>query len=232
MQERKEPTPEREEMPVEVSLVEKYYRVTDDPDEADFAMVFIKSPVSDGYKREDREAGGNGYVPISLQLSDYTASTARDRSMAAGDPVVDPEITDRSYKGKTSRSNSYPDLQTLQDTRKAMGGKPLILAVSITNPMVFSDIEPQVDAILGEFGVQVGALMDVVSGDFEPSGLLPMQMPANMETVEKQLEDVPHDMDPYVDGEGNTYDFAFGLNWEGVIRDARVAAYGRKQTNK
>ena len=79
--------------------------------------------------------------------------------------------------------------------------------------MVFKEIEPSVDAIFTEFGVQVEALMEIVSGTSEPSGLLPMQMPENMATVEKQLEDVPHDMVPYVDTEGNTYDFAFGLNW-------------------
>jgi beta-glucosidase len=52
-----------------------------------------------------------------------------------------------------------------------------------------------------------------------------MQMPEDMATVERQLEDVPNDMTPYVDSEGNTYDFAFGLNWEGVIRDERTAKY-------
>jgi beta-glucosidase len=29
----------------------------------------------------------------------------------------------------------------------------------------------------------------------------------------------------YVDSEGNTYDFAFGMNWQGVINDARVVRY-------
>jgi beta-glucosidase len=219
------PTPEREEDPVDRSLIEKFYKVTDNPEEADFAMVFIKSPVSNGYSREDREAGGNGYVPISLQLSDYTATKAREKSIAAGDPVVDPEITNRSYLGKTSRSNSYPDLETIRQTRKAMGNKPVILTVTVTNPMVFSEIEPAADAILVDFGVQVEALMEMVSGTSQPSGLLPMQMPVDMATVEQQLEDVPNDMTPYVDSEGNTYDFAFGLNWDGVIRDERTAKY-------
>ena len=221
------PTPEHQEDPVDRSMVEKFYNTTLDPDEADFAMVFIKSPLSNGYSREDREAGGNGYVPISLQFRDYTATDARQKSIAAGDPVIDPEITDRSYLGKTSRSNSFPDLETLFQTRKAMGDKPVILVVTVTNPIVFSDIEPSVDAILTDFGVQVEALMEMVSGTSEPSGLLPMQMPENMATVEKQLEDVPHDMIPYVDAEGNVYDFAFGLNWDGVIQDERVAKYGR-----
>jgi beta-glucosidase len=43
--------------------------------------------------------------------------------------------------------------------------------------------------------------------------------------VEKQFEDVPRDMECYTDSEGNRYDFAFGLNWGGVINDSRVAAY-------
>ncbi len=50
-------------------------------------------------------------------------------------------------------------------------------------------------------------------------------MPANMETVEAQYEDVPFDMDFHVDSEGNAYDFAFGLNWLGVIQDERTAKY-------
>ena len=46
-----------------------------------------------------------------------------------------------------------------------------------------------------------------------------------MRTVEEQQEDVPHDMKPLVDADGNAWDFAYGLNWAGVIDDARVAAY-------
>jgi beta-glucosidase len=110
-----------------------------------------------------------------------------------------------------------------------MKDKPVLVAVSISNPMVFSDFEKNVDAILGDFGVQVEALLDIVSGKTEPSGLLPLQMPANMSTVEKQLEDVPHDMIPYQDNVGNVYDFGFGLNWKGIIKDARTAKYSVKK---
>jgi len=51
-------------------------------------------------------------------------------------------------------------------------------------------------------------------------------MPANMETVEAQFEDVPRDMECHIDSDGNKYDFAFGLNWSGVIKDGRTAKYG------
>lgn len=224
-----QPSPEKTEYPVNLELIKKYYTVTDDPNKADFALVFIKSPISNGYSRADREAGGNGYVPISLQLSDYTALDARTQSIAAGDPVIDSTINNRSYVNKTSKSSSYPDLNTILDTKKAMKDKPVLVAVSVSNPMIFSDFEKNVDVILGEFGVQVEALLDIVSGKTEPSGLLPLQMPANMSTVEKQLEDVPHDMIPYQDTVGNVYDFGFGLNWKGVIQDARTAKYSLKK---
>ena len=224
-----QPSPEKIEYPVNLELIKKHYTVTDDPNKADFAIVFIKSPISGGYSRADREAGGNGYVPISLQLKDYTAVDARAQSIAAGDPVVDPTITNRSYLNKTSKSNSYPDLNTILETKKAMNGKPVIVSVNISNPMVFGEFEKDVDAIVGEFGVQVEALMDIISGKTEPSGLLPLQMPLNMSTVEKQMEDVPHDMIPYKDANGNVYDFGFGLNWKGVIKDARTEKYSVKK---
>ncbi len=223
------PTPEKTEYPVNLDLIKKYYTVTDDPAKADFAMVFIKSPVSNGYSRADREAGGNGYVPISLQLKDYTATDARAQSIAAGDPVIDPTITNRSYLNKTSKSNSYPDLNTILDTKKAMNGKPVLVAITVSNPMVFGEFEKEVDAIVGEFGVQMEALLDIVSGKTEPSGLLPLQMPIDMTTVEKQFEDVPHDMIPYRDSNGNVYDFGFGLNWKGTIKDARTEKYNVKK---
>ena len=224
-----QPSPEKIEYPVNLELIKKYYTVTEDPAKADFAIVFIKSPISGGYSRADREAGGNGYVPISLQLKDYTAVDARAQSIAAGDPVIDPTITNRSYLNKTSKSNSYPDLNTILETKKAMNGKPVLVSVNISNPMVFAEFEKEVDAIVGEFGVQVEALLDIVSGKTEPSGLLPLQMPLNMSTVEKQMEDVPHDMIPYTDSSGNVYDFGFGLNWKGIIKDARTAKYSVKK---
>ncbi|MCZ8196404.1 MAG: glycoside hydrolase family 3 C-terminal domain-containing protein [Flavobacterium sp.] len=219
------PVPEKTEYPVNLDLIKKYYDVTDVPSKADFALVFIKSPISNGYSAQDRKEGGNGYVPISLQLKDYKATTARASSIAAGDPVVDPTITNRSYLNKVSKSNSYPDLNTILETKKAMKGKPVIVSVNVSNPMVFSEFEKQVDAIVCEFGVQTEALLDIISGKVEPSGLLPLQMPNDMETVEKQFEDVPHDMIPYVDCTKNVYDFGFGLNWKGKISDARTQKY-------
>jgi len=222
-------TPERIDYPVSLDIVKKYFNVTEDPSKADVAIVVVKSPDGGvGYSKEDREKGGNGYVPISLQYGPYTASTAREKSIAAGDPVVDPTITNRSYKRKEMTASNVTDLKSILDTKAAMNGKPVVVVVQGNKPMVFSEFEKQVDGILYGFGVMDQAVMDILSGNAQPSALLPVQMPANMETVEQQFEDVPHDMKVYVDSEGKAYDFAFGLNWKGVISDKRVATYKKK----
>jgi beta-glucosidase len=215
---------ERWDYPVNLEIIRKYMNVTENPEEADCALVFIDGPDGgSGYSREDVEAGGNGYVPITLQYKPYTAAYAREVSIAGGDPLED--FTNRSYKGKTVTASNTADLDLLMDTRKAMGRKPVIVVVAVSNPMVFSEFEAETNVILVSFGVQDQAIMEIVSGHSEPSGLLPMQMPANMKTVEEQFEDVPRDMECYTDSEGHVYDFAYGLNWNGVIDDARVAKY-------
>jgi len=213
--------------PVNLELVKKYYNVTEDPSKADFAIVFITSPQSleGGYDLNDRTNGSNGYVPISLQYGTYTATEARAKSIAAGDQVIDPKITDRTYKNKTVTVANTMDLRTILDTKDMMKGKPVIVSVTASKPMIFNEFEKQVDGIVLNFGVSTQAVLDIISGKTEPSGLLPVQMPANMETVEKQFEDVPYDMIPHKDSEGNVYDFAYGLNWKGVIKDARTEIY-------
>lgn len=210
--------------PFNMELVQKYYNTSDNPDEADFALVLIQNPEANiGYAKEDLARGGNGYIPISLQYSPYTASTAREVSIAGGDPLE--KSSNRSYKGKSVKTNNATDADLVKDTRSKMGDKPVIVVVNTTNPLVFSEIEPYASAILLSFGVQDQALLEIISGKAEPKALLPMQMPADMLTVENQKEDVPYDMDAYKDALGNTYDFSFGMNWSGVINDERVGRY-------
>ena len=173
-----------------MEVVAKYFTIVDTPEEADFALVGIQSPDGGvGYDRADLEKGGNGYVPINLQYSDYTADTARETSLAGGSPLED--FTNRSYKGKSVTTINTTDMQLVNDTKAKMGDKPVIVSVKVAKPLVFSEIEGSASAILIHMGVQDQALMEIISGAAEPSALLPFQMPADMLTVEAQFEDVP-----------------------------------------
>ena len=176
---------------------------------------------------EEGAAEGH-YNPISLQYGPYTAEYAMEHSMAGGDP--EEASSNRSYKGRTETSSNEEDMYMVHRTREAMGDKPVILVVHVDRPFVPSEVEPYADAVLLAFGVSNNALLDVISGRFEPYGLLPCQMPADMRTVEEQCEDVPHDMRCHMDTDGNCWDFAFGLNWKGTIKDLRTKKYKGRPT--
>jgi len=218
------PVPEKLEYPVKMETLRKYFNVSETPDNADFALVFIENPKSgNGYDQADQKSNGTGYVPISLQYNDYTAVDARETSLAGGDPLEN--FTNRSYQGKSRKTENIFDMKMVNETSALMGDKPVIVLINTSNPMIFTEFESNVSGIVVHFGVQNQTLLDIVSGNSEPSGLLPFQMPSNMTTVELQNEDVPQDMECYVDSEGNKYDFAYGLNWDGIIIDERTKSY-------
>lgn len=215
-----------ESVHIDRQTIEKYFDVADNAADADFAVAVIGEPQGGtGYSVADRKAGGNGYVPISLQYGEYTASAAREHSIAGGDPLE--ASADRSYRGKTVTTANAADAAAVARTKAELGEKPLVTVVYATKPFVPAEIEPHSDALFVAFGVQYQAVFEIISGVSEPSAMLPMQLPANMETVELQDEDRFGDMECYRDSEGNLYDFAFGLGWNGQVKDWRYRKYHR-----
>ena len=202
--------------------------------DCDFAIVVVNGPsTGSGY-----DSATGTYKPISLQYGEYTADSegVRDPSLA-GDYVYE-EVNsvygpigtytkeNRSYYGESTVASNLSELELIESVAAAMPeGAPTIVCINTQNPVIVSEFEADVDAILIGFGVSTDSFLPILAGQAEPSGLLPLQMPANMETVEAQYEDVPRDMECYVDSAGHVYDFAYGMNWSGVIDDARVAKY-------
>jgi len=214
----------------------------------DFALVRITSPQNGnptymGYGGVTTDGQKYTYLPISLQYRPYTANSEYVRRESIGGDMI--EVTEtsdegygdlktlvkenRSYFGKTAIIRNESDLDLVLNAASA--ADKVIVAINMSNPMVFKEFESKVDAILVGFGgdrssyLPDKAFLEIVAGQVEPSGLLPLQMPADMETVEAQFEDVPRDMKCHVDSDGNSYNFAFGLNWSGVIKDERTAKY-------
>ncbi len=217
-------TPEKWDYPFSLDVIKNTFEIVETPEAADFALVGIESPKGGvGYDKADLTAGGNGYVPISLQYGEYAAENARETSIAGGSPLE--TFTNRTYKGKKVTASNHYALKMVNDTKAKMPNKRVVVVIDASNPMVMSEIEKSASAILLHCGVQTQAFLDIITGAAEPSGLLPFQLPADMQTVEAQKEDVPRDMKCYKDSAGNVYDFAFGLNWKGVIKDKRVAKY-------
>ena len=207
----------------------------------DMALVTMAAPKTDS----TQDAEGN-YLPASLQYEAYTANTARRESLA-GDlhsetindgygTVTQTVKENRSYYGNSvGRDSNYSDYEMLKYVASAVPEDCSVVVIMVAGgPMVFAEVEPLADVIFYHFGQSSifasgwfsdHSVMKVVSGQAEPYALLPFQMPASMEAVEAQDEDTVRDVECYVDGNGNTYDFAFGMNWSGVINDERVQTY-------
>lgn len=74
--------------------------------------------------------------------------------------------------------------------------KPTILAINYTNPWVIDEIyndttKRNIKGVLATFGTTTDALLDVVTGTFNPTGKMPFTTPVSEDAVKSQKEDVP-----------------------------------------
>lgn len=172
------------------------------------------------------------WYPASLQYGEYVADTAREVSVSG--KTVDGTKENRSYKGvKAHEVANYGDLEALTYAAEAAGDVPVIVSMKMDRGMVWSEVEPLADVILVNYNKQYdNVVAEIILGKTEPKGLLVFQQPASMKAVEAQVDDVPRDMECYKDAAGNTYDFAFGMNWSGVIDDTRTQKYSAEPLTK
>lgn len=209
-------------------------------EKSDFALIKLTSPTPAN--------GPTNSAAQNLMYSPYTAQWQREISLGYDWVKADgsyvrtgagevPDILNGDQKSNRSVYNgtTHPgvpaSLSIINNTVAAMGDKPIVFALGMTNPMVVSDFEPYCDAIIvgGGSSFSDNAILDIVSGAYEPNGLLSVNLPMNMETVELAYEDTDHDMVPYIDSEGSRYTFGYGLNWSGRINDARTAKYVKER---
>lgn len=122
--------------------------------EADFAIIELQSPSMAMEYTDGR--------PQNLTYGEYTADAMREVSIgydwyhAAGTLVQYNETPDESkgdYKSNRSRKGNThagtpENLELIQETVELMGDKPIIFILSMENPMVVSEFEPSVDAML------------------------------------------------------------------------------------
>ena len=56
---------------------------------------------------------------------------------------------------------------------------------------VYNESAKNIPSVLATFGTTPDALLDVITGRFNPTGKMPFATPLSDEAVEKQKEDVP-----------------------------------------
>lgn len=94
---------------------------------------------------------------------------------------------------------------------------PTALVINMTNPWVIDEVEPAAASVVATYSIKAEALLDVLRGRFNPTGKLPITIPANQEAVEKNASDVPGYAEKfdytYTNAVGDDYTFGFGLSY-------------------
>lgn len=75
--------------------------------------------------------------------------------------------------------------------------KPTVVVINYTSPWVIDEIDnPNVKTVLATFGTSSEALLDVLSGKFNPGGKMPFTTPVSRKAVLDNQSDVPGYMKP------------------------------------
>ncbi len=74
--------------------------------------------------------------------------------------------------------------------------KPTMLALNYSNPWVIDEVynagtQDHIPGVLATFGTTPEALLDVVTGKFNPTGKMPFTTPVSEQAAANQKEDVP-----------------------------------------
>jgi beta-glucosidase len=84
---------------------------------------------------------------------------------------------------------------------------PTIVVLYLDRPAVIPEISAAAQALLGEYGADDAAVLNVVFGVARPEGKLPFELPSSMEAVREQKADLPYD------SENPLYPFGFGMSY-------------------
>ena len=85
---------------------------------------------------------------------------------------------------------------------------PAIVDIYLERAAVIPEIAAASAALLATFSVADSAVLDVVWGNFKPTGKLPIEMPSSMAAVRAQKEDLPYD------SANPLFPFGHGLTYE------------------
>lgn len=106
-----------------------------------------------------------------------------------------------------------PSLDKVQQVMAEVGAENVVLDIYFRQPFVLDEASGLLNAgaILANFGNSTAALMDVVSGEFNPQGRLPFALAGTREAIIQQNADTPGYDET---DDGALFPYGFGLSYE------------------
>ncbi len=180
------------------------FTLTDNHEEADVAILFLH-PKSGSYFNA---------TPGLLELD-----ICEDKVLSALDGSL--------YQETTLTGMNH--LKEVADNIKNRGGK-VVISVNVTLPWILGNVEPLADALIAGYDTFYNAQFEVIAGNSQPVGVLPLTLPASDQVIAVyqngecvSRNDVPgYDKDKYMpeglfyaykDSDGNVYKLWHGLRY-------------------
>lgn len=185
-------------------------------------------PLSDGFA-----AAGKLYVEVFTGSAGEVQTAAIKEVISASDPGVQftatPEEADAALVLVRPSIYALPDdaghsIALNPDTginvdriNEIQAAVPTILAINTAIPWLVDSIEPGAESVIATFDVKTESLWDAIRGRFNPTGKLPISLPADQAAVDANAPDVPGYAESfdysYTNAVGDDYEFGFGLSY-------------------
>jgi beta-glucosidase len=120
-----------------------------------------------------------------------------------------------SEMAKSKSWKMLPSLEDIQTIMEKIGPEKTILSIDFRQPYVLDEASGVLNAggLLATFGVSDAALMDIITGKFNPSGKLPYALAKSSAAVVAQDPDAPG----YPEKD-TLFPFGFGLSYKEVVK--------------
>ncbi|ABM02010.1 glycoside hydrolase, family 3 domain protein [Psychromonas ingrahamii 37] len=186
------------------------------PAAANLYTMGMDSGVVEGYGYTVTNGDLEGERPSAAE-SDYALIRVRVTNKDTGLLVFggadfkEVDVLDFTGMAAAGTWDITPSLTDIQAVMAEVGAENTVLSVYFRQPFVMDEASGLKDAgaILATFGSKDNALMDVVTGGFNPSGKLPFALANSSQAIIDQASDAPG----YAEAD-TLYPFGFGLSYE------------------
>ena len=141
----------------EKDVFKEYCKVTDNPTDADYIIVQLKTVFN-----------GNQPSGIDRPIDNFLSTLFPNNDLNYDDKIM-------------------------KKLKKYSLMSKLIIVVDLNRPAILTEIEKLSHGLIGVFGVFDKIVVEVIFGDFNPTGKLPFDIPSSMKEVNEQFSDVPDD---------------------------------------
>ncbi len=166
----------------------------------------------------------NDLLPLNKGIKVYSAGIDKEILSEYAKVVKTPEDADVIIQKLTTPTSPPPEgagflenifpqgrldfpQDELTEILKLINKKPTVTVLTIDRPPVVPEIDNASKAMIAEFEIEDDIIFEMIFGEFNPSGKLPIEIPSSMQAVENQYEDVPYD------SENPLYPFGHGLSY-------------------